>query len=123
MPTLPPTHSTKVDAPTHQSKASEALFKRIRGRKLMGIRERIFRRDPLCVACLAKKPQQINKSVVVDHVTPLHRGGKDIDSNRQGLCDDCHKEKTAREATERSYNPPTIPAKQGEQNNQRFTCV
>ena len=37
----------------------------------------------------------------LDHIEPLWRGGRDDESNFQGLCRDCHAAKTAREAAER----------------------
>lgn len=33
----------------------------------------------------------------LDHVVPLFKGGDDDDSNRQGLCRDCHTVKTAKD--------------------------
>lgn len=71
----------------------------------MRIRERFFKKFPLCVICLAAKPQRVSKSTELDHIIPLHLGGSDSDSNRQALCSDCHKAKTASEATDRSRNP------------------
>ena len=39
---------------------------------------------------------------VVDHIVPLWAGGSDEESNKQLLCDDCHKEKSALEATQKA---------------------
>lgn len=66
---------------------------RIRGRHLQVIRARILRRDPLCVRC--RKRGLIVASQEVDHVIPLGKGGKEEDSNRQGLCHDCNQAKRA----------------------------
>lgn len=65
---------------------------RIRGAKLQTIRKRWFAKNPLCVAC--KRKGYITVATELDHITPLYKGGKDDDTNRQGLCADCHKAKT-----------------------------
>lgn len=33
----------------------------------------------------------------LDHIIPLHKGGTDTDDNRQGLCHECHTEKSKNE--------------------------
>ena len=38
----------------------------------------------------------------MDHITPLWKGGDHSADNAQWLCSECHKQKTAREATERA---------------------
>lgn len=68
---------------------------RIRGHALQRIRDRILKRDPLCVMCLAKG--RVTESVEIDHIVPVMHGGMEEDSNRQGLCKDCHREKTNRD--------------------------
>lgn len=80
--------------------------KRIAGAKLQQIRARILARDALCVHCLRKTPPVIRASVEVDHIIPLGRGGTESDSNRQGLCDECHKAKTRRDRG--LYDKPLI---------------
>lgn len=125
MPDLPDTHAVSISAPKHVDPKREMERKarerqrhkdtgRIQGRRLQIIRQRILRRDPLCKICLAKTPRRVEASKEVDHIIPLHLGGKEEDSNRQGLCVDCHKDKTAREATDRSsgYIKQVIPAPQ-----------
>lgn len=72
------------------------MTERIRGRKLQRIRQRHFSQHPLCVRCEAKG--RISAATQLDHKVALVNGGKDFDedsSNAQGLCDDCHDEKTA----------------------------
>ena len=44
------------------------------------------------------------KSLEVDHVLPLERGGDHSDANLQVLCKACHAEKTSLEAVERRKN-------------------
>lgn len=65
----------------------------------MVIRARILARDVICRVCAATKPLHLRQlSTEVDHRTPLWRGGSDDDENLQGLCEDCHKAKTAAES-------------------------
>lgn len=75
-----------------------AVTNRIRGRKLQRIRHQHLSENPLCVRCLAKgRPRAATQ---LDHKQALVNGGKDFDedpSNAQGLCDDCHEEKTAQD--------------------------
>jgi 5-methylcytosine-specific restriction endonuclease McrA len=66
---------------------------RVRGRKLQAIRAAHFRAYPLCVRCEAKGQARI--ATELDHIVALDNGGTDTDDNRQGLCADCHLEKTA----------------------------
>lgn len=67
--------------------------KRIRGRGLQQIRERHFRLHPLCVRCEAEG--KVTVATELDHIVALCNGGRDVESNRQGLCSDHHQEKTA----------------------------
>jgi 5-methylcytosine-specific restriction protein A len=39
-----------------------------------------------------------NASTAVDHIVPKAQGGQDTDDNLQGICGDCHSEKTAKES-------------------------
>lgn len=66
---------------------------RIRGRKRKERNARLARRNPLCVRCKAKG--RVTVATQWDHIVPLAKGGQDDESNLQGLCDDCHREKTA----------------------------
>jgi 5-methylcytosine-specific restriction endonuclease McrA len=54
---------------------------------------------PLCVRCQRKDPPRVSAATQLDHIVALANGGKDFDedqgTNRQGLCDSCHEEKTA----------------------------
>lgn len=65
---------------------------RIRGRRLQRIRREHLQREPLCVLCARK--QVVRAGTEVDHVIPLFKGGADDETNRQTLCDECHKAKT-----------------------------
>ena len=67
--------------------------KRMTGRKLQARRERWFRKAPLCVHC--QRDGRVTPATQLDHIVALDNGGPDIESNLQGLCDDCHAIKTA----------------------------
>lgn len=72
-----------------------ADIERIRGRRLQRIRMAHLNQHPLCVMCLAKQPQRLTPATQIDHIVALVNGGQDVESNRQGLCDECHEDKTA----------------------------
>lgn len=76
--------NTRIGAP---------IIKRIRGRKLHRIRDRILYRDNYtCCRC-----GRVTIDLQVDHITPLSVGGAESDENRQSLCVECHDKKTERE--------------------------
>jgi len=81
------------------SDAPVQVRERLRGRPWARKREGILLRDPLCVKHLAAGVTIA--SVEVDHIVPIEQGGSDDDSNLQGLCHDCHAEKTADEQRSR----------------------
>lgn len=71
---------------------------RTRGRAWQDTRARILQRDAFtCASC-----GRVHLSHQVDHVTPLHKGGSNDDSNLQTLCVQCHQVKTSKEARHRS---------------------
>jgi len=72
--------------------AAVAGTERIRGRRLQQIRQAFFRDHPLCSRCEAQG--RVRVAIELDHIVPLFKGGKDVGSNRQGLCHACHEEKT-----------------------------
>lgn len=49
--------------------------------------------NPLCVDCL--KVGIIREATQVDHIIALVNGGSEAQENRQGLCEECHRLKTA----------------------------
>lgn len=69
------------------------ITERVRGRRLQRIRDMHFRQHPLCVRCFAIG--RIRLATELDHVVALCNGGEDAEINRQGLCSDCHQDKTA----------------------------
>lgn len=78
--------------------------KRIRGLTLQKRRRRLFVRQPLCVACLAKQPSVTRLADERDHRVPLHQGGTEREDNEQALCSECHLEKSKTERGQR-YKP------------------
>jgi 5-methylcytosine-specific restriction protein A len=48
--------------------------------------------NPLCVACQSKGITR--EATELDHIVPLFKGGTNEAENLQGLCTECHKDKT-----------------------------
>lgn len=69
---------------------------RIRGRKLMQLRVRLFARQPWCVLCL--QAGRFTRPTIRDHTIPLAEGGRDDETNDQAICADCHRLKTREES-------------------------
>ena len=76
----------------HQLSDRKSQFKRLRGSGLQKRNARLSQQEPLCVRCQAKGRVSVAKEW--DHIIPLWKGGKDEESNLQGLCTPCHKDKT-----------------------------
>ena len=76
------------------------IVNRIRGRASQRMRDQTLSADPLCVHCRAAG--RIAAATEVDHTIPLWQGGRDDQSNRQGLCRACHTAKSAAEAAQRA---------------------
>ena len=75
--------------------------KRISGNSLYAIMKRFERTHPrICAEC--SRQGLVGFGDELDHIIPLHLGGKEADSNRQWLCREHHAEKTAREASGRA---------------------
>lgn len=68
----------------------------LKGRTLQTERKRLFRKNPLCSACLKVGVDRVG--VIRDHIIPLAFGGEDIESNTQNLCVACHTAKTKEES-------------------------
>lgn len=80
---------------------SQAGTERLRGSAAVKRRARWLELHPLCVECT--KEGRVTAATVVDHVTPLWKGGADdYEKNGQSLCDPHHDAKTAQEAAERA---------------------
>lgn len=75
--------------------AREGAAKRIKGTTLQNARARLFRRNPLCVEC--EKAGRVTLATQRDHIVPMFEGGRDDDSNTQGLCVPCHEAKSLAE--------------------------
>lgn len=74
---------------------STAKAQRVRGRAAVKNRARLLSENPLCRICEARG--RVRAATEVDHVVPLSKGGADTDDNKQNLCSECHKEKTAQD--------------------------
>lgn len=59
----------------------------------MRIRVLVLMRSPTCAKC--STPARPVAAREVDHIVPLSKGGTDHPDNLQGLCRDCHADKTA----------------------------
>lgn len=95
--TLKPRISTAPASRVAMANTSETI--RTRGSAWQKIRARILRRDKgLCQECL--RNDRLTVATQVDHITPLHLGGRDNDENLQCLCKACHDAKTAQEVRE-----------------------
>jgi 5-methylcytosine-specific restriction protein A len=79
-----PTWAKRPDAP-----------KRVAGRKLQRLRAELFSERPLCAEC--ERLGRVRLATQRDHVVPLAEGGRDDESNVQGLCDECHAAKSEAE--------------------------
>jgi len=69
---------------------------RIRGRDLQRRRAALFARAPWCALCPKRGTR--NRATIRDHIIPLREGGRDDDSNEQGLCQTCSDIKTREES-------------------------
>lgn len=85
-------HARPLSPEPEDRSAEDGPTPRIRGSRLMRIRSTYLRLHPLCKHCMDRGV--IRPAVEIDHVVPLHKGGPDVDGNRQGLCHDCHGMKT-----------------------------
>ena len=75
--------------------AGVPAYKRITGTTLQKRRARWFYMRPLCVHCTERG--LVSLALELDHIIPLHKGGRDDETNLQGLCVECHKGKTAQD--------------------------
>ena len=64
---------------------------RTRGRLWMRLREIVLIEEPLCMIC------NRNPSAQVDHIKPISKGGTDERDNLQGICLECHEDKTRKD--------------------------
>lgn len=69
--------------------------KRITGRALQKARAELFAKRPLCAACSLEGV--VTLASQRDHIVSLEQGGRDVESNTQGLCIPCHDLKSKRE--------------------------
>lgn len=87
----------------HGWRHTKSRHERGYGSRWERIRNRIINRDKhLCQECLRNGRYTQGKQV--DHITPKYLGGTDFDDNLELLCDNCHTEKTAKEAKDAQFN-------------------
>jgi hypothetical protein len=92
-PRLSPIGTSRVPTLQH---VRPGIVERKRGSAGVKDRDAIKQRDcHMCQSC-----GRLGR--VVDHIVPLWACGSDDESNKQLLCDDCHKEKSALEAKQRA---------------------
>lgn len=97
MPTQPPRFAFVNREPRKAwQRSPRQPDKRKRGRAGQRERARILAEEPLCRPC--REAGRISESKEVDHIVPLSEGGSDDRSNKQGICKDCHRAKTAAES-------------------------
>lgn len=96
MQTLKPRVQT-LSATTARSQTQTV---RIRGNSLYAIRSKHFTKNPLCVVCECEGRTAL--ATELDHIVPLWEGGREAETNRQGLCTTCHQKKSAQEAKKRA---------------------
>lgn len=75
---------------------------RRRGRWLLRFRDRHFAANPLCVMC--ERKGRVSLATQLDHIVALTNGGQDFDkdpSQAQGLCAECHEDKTRQDLGQR----------------------
>lgn len=98
MPSRPPSLRGRSVAKPKASNWTRRASRHERGygRAHDRMRERVLREEPLCRLCDAAG--LVTATTTADHIVPLAEGGTGDRSNYQGLCDDCHRAKTAREA-------------------------
>jgi len=98
MPSRPPKfgqNKSGMSKPCNWSKR-ESRQARGYGRDHDRMRAIVLIEEPLCREC--QKHGRVCATVVADHIKPKAEGGDDERENYQGLCDPCHKAKTAQEA-------------------------
>lgn len=82
--------------PREQWAKKPIATKRITGRRLQAMRAALFTRCPLCAEC--QRAGRVTLATQRDHIIPLAEGGKDDDTNEQGLCEACHDVKSHAES-------------------------
>jgi len=88
------------------------MTQRMTGRRLQERNRNWLTAHPLCVHCKAKGI--VRSAREVDHIVPLHQGGRDDETNLQGLCVECHKAKSAQEAADRQGGGSTLASRGSE---------
>ena len=64
-----------------------------KSRRWQRLRKVILARDSICQHC--KDKGRYISANVVDHITPINKGGTNNPNNLQGLCSSCHNKKSS----------------------------
>lgn len=98
MPSRPPKlkSTSRVAAQSSNWNRRATRQERGYGRSHELMRNLVLTEEPLCRACATV--DRVSATVIADHIVPKAEGGTDERSNYQGLCEPCHRRKTAREA-------------------------
>jgi len=73
----------------------ENADRRLQGRAWQLLRKRLLTANPLCVEC--QRQGRVTAATSLDHIIPRSKGGNEDPANLQGLCADCHRDKTVRD--------------------------
>ena len=93
VPTRPPIHRPQGWEPRKAWDTSTAPFSERYGSDWSTIRDHVLRDEPMCRPCL--HAGRSRASTICDHIIAKAHGGTDARSNLQGICERCHKRKTA----------------------------
>ena len=67
--------------------------KRKGGRQWRRLRAQLLAQEPLCRLCMGNG--RVTAATEVDHISPLHKGGREFDANNlRPVCHDCHQDVT-----------------------------
>ncbi len=89
----------KAQRQKEQDSKRASAYKRGYDRTWGKARKMYLARNPLCAECQRRKKKRIEAATEVDHIIP-HKGNMVLfwdENNWQGLCKQCHSEKTAKE--------------------------
>jgi 5-methylcytosine-specific restriction protein A len=77
------------------------VTERIRGNSLVAIKRKFEQANPrICATCI--RQGLVGYGDELEHITPLWQGGAESDLNREWICTQHHKAKTATEAGQRA---------------------
>lgn len=101
MPTIPkPKRKSYLPEREVQGRRRHANSEFYQSQAWRRVRHGYLAEHPLCAECA--RHGRVTAARVVDHIVPINEGGERFDHNNlQGLCDNCHNQKSGREAHKR----------------------